>query len=220
MVSPEDHNQSVWNEFLQQKQTLPTENRDYKEWHRGRKKFAVWTIDIQSQPVQSRFDAARAHLAEFLFKPYQRQPHITLFVGGFLAEVERFEDDYTFEDIDYCLRQLREAKLSPFQIAIGGINSFAAAPFFEVFDLSGGIERIRNVLSDTRFEIREAKYIPHLTIGLYSGPFQTKTVVEKISSFYPESPISHCVDKISLITYSAYKIAGPLVVEYAFDLRS
>ncbi len=220
MVDPEVRNQSVWNEFLCLRQTLPTEKRDYEEWHRGRKKYAVWTIGIQSQPVQSRFDAARAHLAEFLFKPYQRQPHVTLFVCGFLAEVERFEDDYTVEDIEYCLRQLREARLSPFKIKIGGINSFAAAPFLEVFDLSGGIERVRNVMSGNRFEIRDGKYIPHLTLGLYSGPFETKTVVKKISSFCPDSPITHFVDKISLTTYSACTIAGPLAVKYVFDLST
>ena len=220
MVNSEERNQTVWNKFLSLPQTLPTEKRDYQEWHRGRKEYAVWMIAIQSQSVQSRFDAARAHMAEFLFTPYQRQAHVTLYVCGFLAEVERFEDDYTVEEMKWSLRELKEARLSPFQIKIGGINSFAAAPFLEVFDVSGGLDRIRNVLLGTRSEIRDGKYTPHLTLGLYSGHFETKMVVKKMSSFSPNSPITYCVDEISLTTYSASKIAGPLAVKYVVDLVS
>ena len=218
VVSLEERNQTVWGEFLNLGRTPPTEKRDYVEWHRGRKEYAVWTIGIQSQSVQSRFDAARGHMAEFLFEPYRRQPHVTLFVCGFLTEIKRFQDDYTVEELERCIRELKEAKPAPFEIKIGGINSFGAAPFLEVFDVSGGIERIRNVLSGTRSEIREGDYIPHLTLGLYSDHFNTKMVADTMSSFCPDSLITHSVDEISLTAYSARKIAGPLAVKCVVDL--
>lgn len=218
MVDSEARNRRVWTTFQRLGQTLHTENRDYAEWHRGREEYAAWAIGIQSQSVQSRFDAARAHIAAFLLAPYRRQPHVTLFVCGFLAEIERYYDDYTIRELEDCLQALEKAKPEPFQIKIGGINSFASAPFLEVLDVSGGIEKIHDILSGTRSEIREGEYIPHLTLGLYSSNFETKRVAEKMSLFNNDSPITHFVDEISLITYSAQKLAGPLTAKYVVEL--
>ena len=202
--------QIVWRQFQGFKETLPTKNRDYQGWHRGRKKYAAWTIDIQDPPVQSRFDAARAHLSDFLLKPYFRQAHVTLFVCGFLADVERFDDDFSTDGLKRQLQALKEARLAPFEIEIGGIDSFATAPFLEVFDVTGGIEKIRNVLSSTHAEIREAAYVPHVTLGLYKDRFARKMVAERVSVLSPESRIIYWVDEIHLMTYSALEIAGPL----------
>lgn len=220
VVDSEARNRRVWTTFQSLRQTLHTENRDYAEWHRGREEYAAWAIGIQSQSVQFRFDAARAHIAAFLFEPYQRQPHVTLFVCGFLAEIGRFHDDYTIEELERCLQALKKAKPEPFEIKIGGINSFASAPFLEVLDVSGGIENIHDILSGTRSEIRDGEYIPHLTLGLYSSNFETKRVAEKMSSFCIDSPITHLVDEVSLITYSAHKLAGPLTVKYVVGLKN
>lgn len=219
VVRLEERNQSVWSKFLRLGQTLPTEKRDYEEWHKGRKEYAVWTINIQSRSVQSRFDVARAHIAEFLFEPYQRQPHVTLLVCGFLAENKRYRDDYSVDELERCLRALEESKPEPFEIKIGGINSFGAVPFLEVFDVSGGIEKIRNVLTGIRSDIREEEYVSHLTLGLYSDHFDTRMVAEKMYSFCTDSLITHCVDEISLTTYSARMIAGPFVVKYVIKLE-
>jgi len=185
-------------------------NRDYKGWHRGRKRYAVWTIDIQDPPVQSRFDTARAHLSDFLLKPYCRQAHVTLFVCGFFVDVERFDDDFSIDRLERQLRALREARLAPFEIEIGEIDSFATAPFLEVSDVTGGIGKIRDVLSSMHSEIREAAYVPHVTLGLYSGRFAKKRVVERVSLLSTESRITYWVDEIHLMTYWAFEIAGPL----------
>lgn len=218
MVSSEERHQMVWNEFLSSRRALRTEKRDYKDWHKGRAEYAVWTIGIQNESVRSRFDAAREHLAEFLLEPYRRQAHVTLFVCGFLVEIARFDDDYAFGELEHHLRALQETEIAPFEIKIGGINSFAATPFLEVFDVGGGIRRVRDVLSNTRSEIREEEYIPHLTLGLYSEHFETADVAERISSFDTASPIMCWVDEISLATYSASEIAGPLSVEHKVHL--
>ncbi len=81
--------------------------------------------------------------------------------------------------------------------------------------MEGGIEGVRNVLLNTSSEIREEEYVSHLTLGLSSDYFETKAVAEKISSFHPDQRITHCVDEISLMTYSAFEIAGPLTTKYA-----
>ena len=214
----EERNRIVWRQFLRLEQTTPTEKRDWSEWHHGRREYTAWSIDLKSESLRSRFDAARAHLSEFLLEPYRRQPHITLFVCGFLADTRRFDDDYTTSQLKRHLCDMKRADLTPFEVEIGRINSFATVPFLEVLDVEGGIDSMRNLLSSTHLEIRKEAYVPHLTLGLYSGCFETESVAKKVSSFGFAQPIRHPVEQVRLVTYSAFEIAGPLTVNCAVDL--
>lgn len=207
----------VWTEFLSLDKTLATENRDYGFWHRGRKRFAAWGIDIRNPAVEFRFDKARACMAEFLFEPYLRQPHITLLVCGFLRKTEEFIDDYGSEKLRSHIQDLHQAQIKPFEINIGGLNSFAAAPFLEVIDIEGGLERIRKILGASDYETGPREYVPHLTTGLYAGAFHTKQVAEKISELRRCPLIPHTVDRIKLLTYSAFELAGPLSWEFEIN---
>ncbi|MFO7985629.1 MAG: hypothetical protein R6U38_07160 [Desulfatiglandaceae bacterium] len=63
------------------------------------------------------------------------------------------------------MQDLTDARIPPFDLDIRGINSFATAPFLEVSDPGGGIQRIRNLLFSTHSEIRMETYVPHLTQG-------------------------------------------------------
>lgn len=210
---------AVWNDFLSCEKTLATQNRDYREWHKGRKKFAVWTIEIRNARVWSRFDAANNCLEKWLFAPYQRQAHITLLVCGFLTHSPQLDDDYGIQSLQRHLQNLQQARIAPFEIQIGGLNSFAAAPFLEVFDVRGGLGQIREVLGSSRCEIRARRYVPHLTIGLYAGAYPVGQVAEKISEFPEKSRMTCWVDNITLSTYSAFEIAGPLFSEYKVQLQ-
>ena len=205
-------------EFLSHGHTLPTEGRDYPEWHRGRKEYAAWVICVQNGAVQARLDAARAHMAEFLLEPYLRQAHVTLCVCGFLTPTRRSPDDYPLEAVQRSLRELEEAGPAPFDLEIGGLNSFAAAPFLEVRDPSGSLEEIRGVLSRESLDSRDGGYVPHVTVGLYSNRFDTRTVSERISFFDPLPPITHRVAEIGLATYAADEICGPLSMRRVFRL--
>jgi 2'-5' RNA ligase len=210
---------AVWNDFLSCEKTLATQNRDYREWHKGRGKFAVWTIEIRNTRVWSRFDAAMDCLEKFLFVPYQRQPHITLLVCGFLTRNPCFDDDYGSQSLQRHVQNLQQARITPFEIQIGGLNSFAAAPFLEVFDVRGGLGQIREVLGSSHCEIRTRPYVPHLTIGLYAGAYPVGQVAEKISEFPENSWMTCLVDSITLSTYSAFEIAGPLFSEYIVQFQ-
>jgi hypothetical protein len=87
-----------------------------------------------------------------------------------------------------------------------------------VLDVERGIEQIRNVLSSTYSEIRNSAYVPHLTLGLYAGSFETKAVAQKIAAFPPGPPLAYQVTELALTTYSASKIAGPLAAKYTVAL--
>jgi 2'-5' RNA ligase len=152
-----------------------------------------------------------------LFKLYDRQPHITLFVCGFLTDAPRYDDDYSQEQFRLHAASLGDAGISSFSIEIGRLNSFASAPYLEIRDSDKGIERVRTVLSRSMDEVGRTTYTPHLTVGLYAGAFPSAVVLERISSF-PRTPVVIKSDRIIFATYEARATAGALTSYYELAL--
>lgn len=203
----------------QGQETVPVIVGDYSEWHRGRKDYSLWLIGSDNEEICGHLEAAREHLSEFLIKPYQRQPHITMYVCGFLVNTPQYDDDYGSGQFRVHARALKDANIGPFFIEIGGLNSFSSAPFLEVNDLEGGIDKVRAILSTTVKEIETSHYTPHITVGLYSGVFSSSDVARKISSF-PIKPIRIKVERITFATYNAEKIADALTYRHDVALLS
>ena len=174
-------------------------------------------IELERDEVRRKVEAARKHLSGLLLTSYERQPHITLFVCGFLVHERRWHDDYDKSQFDAHCRLLKESKLEPFPIEIHDLNSFASAPFFKVHDCQGGIEKIRALLSTTEIDIGRDRYSPHVTIGLYSGAFDSRVVMERIRAFAAE-PVMLSVDRITFATYDASDIRGTLVYKHQVAL--
>ena len=193
--------------------TVPAENRDYPEWHNGRETYAVWVLLLEEEGIQNKFKAAREHLSGYLLEPYRRQPHITLFVCGFLVEKPRYNDDFTLKQLRSQIQALDEPSIQPFEIEIGGLDSFASAPFLSVSDPNDGIARLREALSLGAREFRTAPYTPHLTVGLYSGAFPSEEVTRRLAEF-PEKQIRLNVEQIAFASYRAQEIAGPLTYRH------
>ena len=205
--------------LLRNQKTIPSLLHDYPEWHRGRQDYSVWLIELGRREISQKVAAAREQLSDFLIKPYQRQPHITVYVCGFVADTPRYDDDYSVEQLEHHAQVLSEATVKPFSVEIGGLSSFASAPFLEVDDLDGGLRRVRALLSATGKEIGRSDYTPHITVGLYSGAFPGSVVFERTSSF-PKDPCTVTIDRITFATYQAREIAGALTSRYEVTLQS
>jgi 2'-5' RNA ligase len=192
--------------------TIPTEDRDFHEWRRGRDTYAVWALRLDDEMIRHKFAAARDHLTGYLLESYYRQPHITLFVCGFLVQEAQYNDDFTRMQFQSQTQVVKNAGIQPFEIEIGGLNSFASAPFLEVNDPQRGIARLREVLAQGAREFRTAPYTPHLTVGLYAGAFLTEKLGARLRDF-PVDPLKTQVSKISFATYRAQEIAGALTYQ-------
>jgi 2'-5' RNA ligase len=199
--------------------TIPAEIRDYPEWRRGRKTYAVWVLRLEDKTILEKFNAAREHLSGYLLEPYRRQPHITLFVCGFLVEKPQYNDDFTLTQLQIQIQALEEARIHPFEIEIGGLNSFASAPYLEVSDPDGAITRLRAALSCGAREFRTAPYTSHLTVGLYSSAFPSEEITGRLALF-SRKQIRSRVEQIAFVTYRAQEIAGLLRFEYKFVLNA
>ena len=204
----------------QTRTTIPAERRNFREWHQGRKNYMIWVLRCdESLALQAKFAAARVQLSDYLLEPYVRQPHITLFVCGFLVTEPQYNDDFTQAQLEAQLQTLGEANIQPFEIEIGDLNSFASAPFLEVHDPGGNISRLREVLSRGAREFRTAPYQPHLTIGLYAEAFPSEMILSRMAGF-SSKPVRWQVEHVTLATYQAEEIAGELSYRYSCRLKA
>jgi 2'-5' RNA ligase len=199
--------------LLQYPTTIAAEIRDFPEWHHGRETYAVWVLRVEKPSILDKFKSAQEHINGYLLEPYRRQPHITLFVCGFLVDTSQYNDDFTSAQLQAQLKVVEQAHIQPFEIEIGGMNSFASAPFLEVHDPDDGISRLRETLARGGREFRTAPYRPHLTVGLYAGAFDSQEVTERFAGF-PVDPVTWTVEGITLATYRAQEIAGPLTYQH------
>ena len=193
--------------------TLPLEDRDYPEWHKGRVDYGVWLITADLAPVRERIAQVRAHLAPLLVPdavPPRRQPHITVFVCGFIAPAMVHGDDFTPAMLAAQRAALAAAAPSGFTLQIGGIDSFDSAVFLRVDDPQGGLAALRRALGQGMREIRQSAYVPHLTVGLYRAAFDTRMVADCLAAWQPQAPIALRVECIELARYQARVLGGPL----------
>ena len=199
--------------------TLPQEDRDYPEWHQGRTHYGVWLIDADVHAVRERITQAQAHLAPLLVH-HQRQPHITLFVCGFMADVVAHGDDFTPAMLAAQQAALQALQPVAFTLHIGAIDSFDSAVFLRAGDPDNGLERLRHALGQGAREVRQSAYVPHLTVGLYRGAFDKQQVSAQLQSFVPDAPIPLRVERIHFARYEARVLGGPLALCEAHGLHT
>lgn len=203
--------------FLAQKTTIPSINKNFSGWHKSRTDYAVWVIRLSSDDLLSRLKLAQDHLQSFLLPHYQREPHITLGICGFLNSDKINEDDYTLNDFRRHLAALNALNLKSFEVEIGLLNSFALAPFYHVHtadDVLPMLHQHLNVIESGS----DFHYVPHVTVGLYREQFATALLDEQLSAFSELPHLRLPVTQISLMTYQASEIGGELIPIVDFDL--
>lgn len=194
-------------------QTLACELRDYPQWHRGRARYAVWTLPVECPHVLRRVERAQQHLGDWLHAGYLRQAHITLFVCGFPGEQARFDDDFPLERLAAQQQALRELRAGPLELHIGGLDSFASAPFLSVSDPHGGLDALRTALAGHSTEIRQSPYHAHLTVGLYARAVPRPALQQRLAAFTDREPLPLTVKELHYSTYAAAELFGPLRME-------
>lgn len=198
--------------------TLRNLRRDFVEWHDGRPRYALWAVDVDLPPVAARVAAAAGHLGGLLLDGYRRQPHVTLALCGFPQAVPWRRDDYGPAALAAQLAGLRAAG-GPFRIVVGGLSSFASAPFLGVADLDGGLARLRAGLAADDTEHPHG-YVPHVTVGLYAGSWPTAQVLPRLGAFGEAAALVVRVERLGLMSYCARDIGGPLALAAEFDLAA
>ncbi|WP_346287132.1 2'-5' RNA ligase family protein [Zoogloea sp.] len=205
-------------DFLAAGHTLENIRRDFPEWHRGRPRYLLWAIDADRPAIRENVARAAHHLQDILLADYVRQPHITLALCGFPTDEPQQDDDFGPSALLAQLKALRRAACAPFMLQIGQLASFSSAPFLAAQDLEGGLGVLHDALSPTTHP-SGGPYVPHVTVGLYKGRYPTPQVQARLDA-HAARPVLCPVDRISLMSYAASEIGGPLAHLADYDLAS
>ena len=203
--------------------TLPNVQKDFTDWRAGRHRYAVWAVDLDHDGLRDASEKMRRHCTDLLLPNYARQPHITLRICGFPCLNRRLSDDYAHTDFEAQVSALKSARINPFPISIGALDTFTTAPYFSVLDIEGGIVRARRALGMPAGDGPGEKgfpYVPHVTFGLYGGRFPLADVIHRLRSVPENKSVRQTIRKLTLMTYEASVIAGPLASVCEFDLES
>ena len=206
--------------FLGEPLTLRNERRDFREWHRGRPHYLLWAIDVDLPAVRTRVAAAQRALDGLLLDGYRRQPHITLALCGFPARgAEPAADEFETAWLQARVEALETARIAPFALALGGLESFSSAPFLHVAGAHGALAALRACLH-AHTPHPQGEYVPHVTVGLYADAHPTATVAARFDAFAPGPPLHCAVERIALMGYAAAEIGGALFTLAEWNLAA
>lgn len=204
----------MYDDFLQCKTTTAHEERDFFEWHQGIQYYGFWAIRIKDKSWNSLFLEGKQHISGLTLGGYHRQPHITIASCGLLAP-----QHFSQHQFDRQCKALESANLSSFSLSVGELNSFAGSPYIAIVDGDAGINTIRNILRGVAVEDSPSQqYIPHMTLGFYSGAFNSSWVVECLKRFRSGPIADLYVDEISFCRYKTSSIQGAFDVIYNIEL--
>lgn len=209
----------LWHEFIHADKTLPAIKRDYPEWHKGRDRYFLWAITLRNDSVSAKINAIKPTLASYLVHPYIRQLHITLYVCGFMVKEKNFNDNYDMVTRERQIALLQQLDLTSFDLSLGAVNSFLSAPFVEIIDPTGSLIQIRKTLLSLHDEIRTTEFTPHITLGIYKDEYNCQEISKVLQSYESFADEKLCVNKLSLMSYSATDIGSSLCVEHEIILR-
>jgi len=164
--------------------------------------------------------AAQEHLADLLLDHYCRQPHVTLSLCGFPSDSPQHADDFGTDSLRAQVAALQHAQPRSFEIDIGALASFTSAPYLTVSDEAGHITALRDCLVLGDNNEPDGGYTPHVTVGLYAGAWPMPAVLARLLSFVCNEPLRLRIDGISLLSYAAAEIGGPLAPMAHYDFSA
>jgi 2'-5' RNA ligase len=128
-------------------------------------------------------------------------------------------DDFGPELIQAQLQAMQRLGLASFEIEIGGLDTFTSVPYFTVHDASGQLAALRACFEKRGTHSVANHYVPHITVGLYADAWPLTAVQARLKNCGLPEPVRVLVRGISLLSYQAAVIGGPLtcLASYAFD---
>ncbi len=190
-------------------ETLVASLRDYPEWHRGRERYGVWIVPVVQPALLAYIDEVRRQLQDLLHPCPERQPHLTLFVCGFDQPVRTYDDDFVAMQLQQQVARLQAGAGSACALPLARPDSFASAAFIPVGDPEGRLAAWRATLRAAGREVRQAAYVPHITLGLYRRCVAASEIRARLGALQAPDPWL-AVEQLHYATYLARSQFGAL----------
>lgn len=197
--------------------SLPAEIRDYPEWRRGRIRYGIWIVPAGTPSLDDYLRDIRERLDDMLHPAGRREPHVTLFVCGFEQPRISHDDDFTPEQLGRQEARLASARGPACSLPLLPPDSFASAAYLPVGDPGSRLRIWRDRLAREAPEIRQAPYVPHVTIGLYRRRVPAGEIRERLAALPPPPPVLP-VRELCYATYDGRDQHGPLDIRRRLPL--
>lgn len=207
-----------WQQFQAAETTYATSDYTWPEWHhQGRQQFCFWGLLPNSFELERSIQQAQQQLAAYLLADYQKQTHITLYAAGFLVPEKRLADDVTWRELQQQADLIQQLQLPKLKLQIGASNSFLGAPFLEVVETAGQLQRLHQALSVAFGQDRDGALIPHVTLGLYRQAWATSDLTASLTNAQQQG-IAVNEQQLHLLSYSSDDIRSPLSIVKTIQL--
>ena len=204
----------MYSTFLADNTTHATELRDVVEWHQGIQYFGFWAIEIFDTACREKIRVHQAQLAPLLHPDYLRQPHITLWPAGLMAE-----QHYNKAKLHLHIAQLIDAKISAFSLRLSSVNSFMHCPYLAISDPLDNLNRLRQHFSYIAPADSPMSYTPHVTLGFYNQAYPSSDLVTEFVKLN-WADIEFRVTELIFAQYKTKDIQGPYQVLHRIRLAS
>ena len=163
----------IWQAFRTLRQTADGRH-DTADWRSHDGIYAVCAIRVPAEILQPSLDALRQDLSVYPFARIHPDQflHIALQELGFVCERPGRRDEISPARLDEFVSAAAGpvGELPPFDIRLGGANSFQDAAFLDVHD-RGRCTRVHTRLRDVAAVTTVPRYpdLPHVTIAHYTA---------------------------------------------------
>lgn len=190
---------------------------DYKDWHKGRKFFGLWYIDLDNHKNLKEYcDNLQNEFNDILHPDYHRQFHITVFVNGFWVDKKYYDDDFDKHDLHIQISKINSLNLSPFQLTVDKVGAFLNSVHLAVKP-SMDINNIRYHLNKTHQEINPSEYMPHITLGFFKDRYNYQEILTRLTQIKLK-PMIIDISTLSFGVYQANQLQGRLKPIYELKL--
>lgn len=175
-----------------------------EDWHKGRKNYSVWLTKVNSKELLELADIITDELFRAVKIIKVNQPHITIFVSGFVVDKKRYDDDITLDSISKSISKLSKLKLDTSKLRVTGINYNEHVIYFTLDILGDSISKLREVLSSVSREVIFNRYFPHITIGHYTSNVPLSMVGSVLDKYKVlPLPIEVQVEEVECVWFDA-----------------
>lgn len=211
----------LWQKFRTAPATFGETEGVRANWHKGRKRYAVWVVRVQVPEVVQRVEKVGSTLAQWLFPQRPKDLHITLGIAGFPTTKCSYDDDVDEASIRLAALQLSELNLPlPLRFCVHGACAFLSAPFLAVSGHANTFERLRGIVDLPGRSLTMNDYVPHVTIGRWNGVHPTKVLADVLERFVDLPAIAVNAKAVELVEFATDDPFATLVTRITIPLAA
>jgi 2'-5' RNA ligase len=194
----------IWQAFRQHTRVADGRH-DTPTWRAHEGVFAGCAVRVESAALQPALDELRSAFSAFPFVRLHPDYflHVMLQEIGFICDRPGARDEWSRQRLEGYATAATSAVAgaTPFELRLGGANSFQDAVFLDVHD-RGACARLHTRLHDLAAVpvVPRFAYLPHVTVAHYTGEAPIGNLPATIARFRDRRFGTFLVDRIEIVT--------------------